>query len=396
MKHGSYNTGILRAYIDGELEAGRAASVAKHIENCSRCRSEISAVTGRATAVSVSLNQLPETQQNAANTDTAWAAFHRRRHQELSKEQPSGLISWRIWSSAGAGVAVAFVAVLFTFAPLRAWAESVLAIFRVEHFTVLELNPTMMHGSLQNDAFFNQTIGHMLSDDVTVTQAPQRPVTVSDAATASKLAGFQIKLLPGQLPSALLFKSGAAAQMKLDRDRLQSILDEAGRGDLRIPESVDGAVLGLRVPAGIIALYGNCGNLPIVMEGTQPPANENQRDSSCMSLIELPSPVVSAPPEIDPGQIAQIALQFLGMSPNEAADFTQTVDWTTTLVLPVVQGQSSYENVHIAGNDGVLLRPKRPGEAGHFTLMWVDNGIVYGLTASGDDTTAVNLAEQLE
>lgn len=396
MKHGAYNTGILRAYMDGELDAGQSVSVAKHVENCGRCRSELSAVTSQATAISMSLGQLPESRWDAAHTNAAWAAFHRKHHQELTRELTPRLVPWRIWSTVGAGAAVAFVALLFTFAPLRSWAESVLAIFRVEHFTVLELNPTMTHGSLQNDAFFNQTIGHIFSDDVTVTQAPQKPVPVSDAATASKLAGFQVRLLPGQSPSALLLKSGAAARMKLDRDRLQSILDEAGRGDLQIPESVDGAVIGLRLPAGIVALYGNCGNLPARMQGTQPPANNNKPDSSCVSLIELPSPVVSAPPEIDFGQIAQIALQFLGMNPNEAANFTQTVDWTTTLVLPVVQGQTSYENVHVAGNDGVLLRPKQPGEANRFTLMWVDSGIIYGLTGSGDDTSAVNLAEQLE
>jgi flagellar basal body P-ring protein FlgI len=28
--------------------------------------------------------------------------------------------------------------------------------------------------------------------------------------------------------------------------------------------------------------------------------------------------------------------------------------------------------------------------------MWVDNGIVYGLGGTGDDTTAINLASQLQ
>lgn len=395
MKHGACNTGMLRASVDGELEAGQSASVESHVENCSRCRSELSAVNGRAAAVTSSLDQLPEIHWDAGITDTAWAAFRRRRHQELPEQQTRKLTPWRIWSTAGAGAAVAFVTLLFTFAPLRSWAESFLAIFRVEHFTVLELNPTAVHRSLQNDAFFNQMIGHVLSDEVTITQAPQKPVAVSNAATASKLAGFRIRLLADQSPSALLFRSGAAAQMKLDRDRLQSILDEAGHGDLQIPESVDGTIVGLRLPAGIMALYGHCGNLAARMQGIQQ-ANNDEPDASCVSLMELPSPVVSAPPQIDPGQIAQIALQFLGMSPNEAASFTQTVDWTTTLVLPVVQGQTSFEKVYIGGNDGVLLRPKPPRDASRFTLMWVDNGIVYGLIGSGDDTTAVNLAEQLE
>lgn len=350
----------------------------------------------QATSVGSSLDLLPQARWDADKTDAAWAAFRRKRDLELSGQHARRFPLWRIWSIAGAGAGVAFIALLFAFAPLRSWAESFLSIFRVEHFTVLELNPAAMHGNLQNDAFFNQTIGHILSDEVTVTQAPQKPVPVSDAATASKLAGFKIRLLPDQTPSALLFRSGAAAQMKLNRDRLQSILNEAGHDDLQIPESVDGAIIGLRLPAGIMAFYGNCGNMAARAQGIQQPANNAEPDASCISLMELPSPVVSAPPQIDPGQIAQIALEFMGMSPSEAASFTQSVDWTTTLVLPVIPGQTSYEKVYVAGNDGVLLRPRPPRDASHFTLMWVDNGFVYGLVGSGDDTTALNLAEHLE
>ncbi len=156
-----------------------------------------------------------------------------------------------------------------------------------------------------------------------------------------------MQLLPGETPSSLLLESGAGMQMKLNRDRIQSILDEAGRSDLQIPASVDGATVGVRVPAGVMAFYGNCGDV-----GVRKDVLHRQRwrlaakprvttgscahgRCTCISLIELPSPVVSAPQEIDPAQIAQVALQFLGMSANDAANFTQTVDWTSTLVLPV-------------------------------------------------------------
>jgi hypothetical protein len=229
--------------------------------------------------------------------------------------------------------------------------------------------------------------------------------------------------------------------MKLDGDRLQSILDEAGRSDLRIPASVDGAVIGVRVPPGVMAFYGNCGDVASRMMG-QAGANPDTRnpsaspdhnvvvhlgsadktvsesgveiqarharrvsvgetsgqeaDASCVSLFEIPSPIVSAPQEIVPAQIAQVALQFLGMSANDAANFTQTVDWTSTLVLPVVRGESKYEQVQVNGNEGALLRAANQNPSGHFSLMWVDNGIVFALNGTGDDTTAINLASQLQ
>ena len=112
--------------------------------------------------------------------------------------------------------------------------------------------------------------------------------------------------------------------------------------------------------------------------------------------MELPSPTVSAPADINPAQIAQVVLQFLGMSENDAANFTQTVDWTSTLVLPTIRGRSSFEQVHVHGNDGALLRPTGHGQTDRFSLIWVDDGILHALNGTGDDTTAINLASQLE
>jgi len=41
------------------------------------------------------------------------------------------------------------------------------------------------------------------------------------------------------------------------------------------------------------------------------------------------------------------------------------------------------------------LRPTNGAESSRYTLMWVDNGIVFALSGFGDDATAVNLASQL-
>jgi hypothetical protein len=115
------------------------------------------------------------------------------------------------------------------------------------------------------------------------------------------------------------------------------------------------------------------------MEGqnqAQNTSNIQPADATCISLAEVPSPSVSAPPEIHPDQIAQVALQFFGMSASDAANLTKTVDWTSTLVLPVVRRQSSYRQVNVNGNEGVLLRPRYRQPANNFTLMWVGDGIV--------------------
>jgi anti-sigma factor RsiW len=395
MKH--TDIGTLRAYLDGQLDPSKRAAI-EHLKSCAVCEEELATLRDHAARVRDGLDRLPEL-PSADNSAIAWAAFQNKREDGMENHQDRWSLGRRL-SLAGAALGAVAVVLVLTVAPVRAWAESLLGIFRVERFTVLEIDPSALKGNaLQNNQLLNQTISHVLSDEVTITQKPQKPQPVPDAAAASKAAGFAVQLLAGETPSGMLVESGAGMQMKLNRDRIQSILDEAGRSDLQIPASVDGATVAVRVPAGVMAFYGNCGDAASGMVffasgGGGKAAKE--ADASCISLLELPSPVVSAPQEIDPAQIAQVALQFMGMSANDAANFTQTVDWTSTLVLPVERGKTTYEQVHVNGNEAALIRPLRQGPSGHYSLMWVENGIVFGLGGTGDDTTAINLASQLQ
>jgi hypothetical protein len=395
MKHA--DTGTLRAYLDGQLDPAIRAAI-EHLKSCTVCEGELKSLRDHAARVRDGLDRLPEL-SSADNSAMAWAAFQNKREDWMEKHQNGWSLGRRL-SLAGAALGAIAVVLVLTVAPVRAWAESLLGIFRVERFTVLEIDPNALKGNaLQNNQLLNQTISRVLSDEVTVTQKPQKPQPVADAAAASKAAGFAVQLLPGETPSSMVVRSGGGVQLKLNRDRIQSILDEAGRSDLQIPASVDGATVGVRVPAGVLAFYGNCGDLAARAEGNVPDTGARSKqapDATCVSLTELPSPVVSAPQELDPAQIAQVVLQFLGMNANDAANFTQTVDWSSTLVLPVVRGKSTYEQMHVNGNDAALLRPVNAAESARFSLMWVDNGIIFNLNGTGDDTTAVNLASQLQ
>ena len=393
MKHNEVEYGMLRAYLDGEMKGDPGSALKEHAGTCSECQAELTVIHTRAAGVRAGLDYLP--QPAHVDSAAAWSAFRTRINQP-GKSTPMRWSPWRTWSLAAGGAVAVAVALVVTVAPFRAWAESLLSIFRVEHVTVLDINPDIIN-NLTADEVFNQAMTRIVSDEVTVTEAPQKPQPVADAATASKLAGFPVHLLAGQTPAVLMVRNTITAQLKLDRDRLQSILDEAGRSDLRIPSSVDGAVIGMRVPAGILAGWGNCGDWAARWRGAGGSKAVSQpEDSSCVRLNELPSPTASVPQQIDPAEIARVALQFAGLSANEAANFTQTVDWTTTFVLPILHGQSSYEKVSVGGEEGVLLRPKGPAPTSRFDLVWVENGILYSLMGTGDDTTALNLASQIE
>jgi hypothetical protein len=391
MKHNEIDTGMLRSYLDGEAGAGKGSAVADHVAACDACQAELKELHGHAASTGAAFGDLPHAA--AINTAAAWTRLQARMKEEAPR--PVLWTPMRKWWVAAAGLLATAALLITAVAPIRAWAENLLSIFRVEHVAVVDINAGTLKG-LEGDTAFNQAMGRFISEEVTVTQPPQKPQQVADAATASKLAGFEARLIAGETPSTLIVRNTITAQMKLDRDRLQSIIDEAGRTDLRIPSSVDGAVIGMRIPAGIMAFYGNCGDVAARMAGANPPEGAARpEEASCVKLNELPSPTASVPSELNPAELAQVALQFAGLSPTEAANFTQTVDWTTTFVLPILHGEASYEKVHVNGNDAVLLRAKMRAPE-HYVLVWVEDGILYNLMGTGDNTTALNLASRIE
>ena len=381
MTHSEVSEGLLRAYLDGAISSHEAEAIPEHLRECAPCRATLHTLQSQQAAVRNAMDALPIASGSPVEVARGWAAFERKRDKSSS-------LPWR-WSAArGWGIAAATACVaallLLTLGPVRTWAQGLLAIFRVEHFTVLELSPEM-EASLQNNQMLNQSISRMLSDHVKVTQQPQPPQTLGGEAQAKQMAGFGVKFFPGTGPNKILLEGGAGAAFTLNRDRLQSILDEAGRGDVQIPQSVDGAVVSLSIAPGILATYDQC------------PDGQPRPDDAraCVTLFEVPSPVVRAPQDFDPAKLAQVGLEVLGMSANDAASYTQTVDWTSTLVLPVSSGSMSYKQFPIHGVEAVLLRDKRSTASGSYTVTWVDGGIVYGIEGYGDDTAAVNLAEQL-
>ena len=112
-------------------------------------------------------------------------------------------------------------------------------------------------------------------------------------------------------------------------------------------------------------------------------------------MIEVPSPTVNFPSDLDLQQIAEIGLQLGGMDAVQARRFCQSVDWKSTLVLPIPPSVQSYETVYVKGVRGTLLRFSRR-ELANYILIWVDGGIIYSLAGQGDPNSAVELAGSLE
>ena len=85
------------------------------------------------------------------------------------------------------------------------------------------------------------------------------------------------------------------------------------------------------------------------------------------------------------------------MSAEEAAAFTSTVDWTSTLVVPIPSNAADYEQVSVDGVTGTLIqRRSREGEPSTFALLWVKDGIIYAISGRGANSgQAIEMANSL-
>jgi hypothetical protein len=104
---------------------------------------------------------------------------------------------------------------------------------------------------------------------------------------------------------------------------------------------------------------------------------------------------VNAPADLDIEALARIGLEFTGMSAEEAAAFTRSVDWTSTLVVPIPRNAAMYRQLEVDGVTGTLIQ--RPADdAPQFALLWVKDGIVYAISGLGTNyQQAIDMANSL-
>lgn len=294
-------------------------------------------------------------------------------------------------------LAAALVAAGLSIPAVRSLAQRSLASLRIEKVQAVNLDLSPFVDANANPTL-HQMVAQMISDkvDVTVNENDQ---PAADRQAAGQLAGFAVELPSARHDSPTLIVGGAhKVNLTVDRGRLQAIASEAGHADLVLPQSLDGALVGVEIPRSVNAQYGTCPGpattSQAIASNITGPTPATTQYSDCVRLREGPSPIINIPSGLNVKNLAQIGLETGGMTPSQAHDFLETVDWKATLSMSVPRFLRSYEEVKVAKTRGTLLSMagrRGPG----YTLIWAKNGIAYTLTGFGDSSQAVRLADSL-
>jgi hypothetical protein len=385
------NDGQLRAALDQELdEAGRL-----HLENCPACRRRQSRIAAETQQASHGLSFLAAPGgQPAADAGQALVRFHQRN--DSRKEIP---MIKKLFASTSLRVGLAAVIILaavFSFPQARAFAGQFLNLFRVQQVVVVPVDLTGIQSLTGNDTLGKQ-VSDLIASSVTTQQKPGTPVTATDAAQASQLAGFTVRVPQSMTPSRFSVENSSAFTLKIDIAKAQALLNESGRTDLVLPSAINGKDVSVTIPASVSVAFGTCPDPAAADTGVQlnGGGSAGRRYPDCIILAEIPTPTVSAPADLNIAQLAQIGLEFTGMTSDQAAAFVQTVDWTSTLVIPLPKNAATYDQVSVDGVTGTLIQ-RAADDAPQFALLWVKNGIIYAISSLGTNSQqAIQMANSL-
>lgn len=317
--------------------------------------------------------------------ERAWARFQARR------EADPALRAWYrrrpVWL--GTAACAVLVGALGLSPAARMATANVLSLFRINRVTALPVDVTA------NSPIANRTtagmIQRLISDDLTVNRMEKNQL-VDGPAAAALMAGFTPRY-PATLVSPQFFVEGDKDfSLTVDRARAQTILDAAGVTGVNLPASVDGAAVAVHLPRAIAVLSGDC-SAWVQRNGAGIVSVPSFGD--CTIIGEGPSPTASLPPGLDMASIAAAGLQLTGMSAAAAQQLCQTVDWSSTLVVPFPRNAANSRDVSVDGSNGVLLTTANTARRPGYVLLWTRGGMLYSIAGPGDGSQGLTLASEL-
>lgn len=382
---------LLRAIVDHELTGPLYDRAREHLSDCAACRARMQKIEVRAQHVRAVMDHMTthpaETPEIAPHR--AYLRFNRRfRSAEPGKENFQTMFKRRpFWAALTLIVVVALALSLPT---VQAWASDFLSLFRVQRVEVISFNPDDAEEARDLLESNEALIEEVLKDNLEVEKEGDLQV-INTIDEAAETAGF-VPRLPSNLDDLqLAVRPGAQATLTIDQPEFQALI-EAIELDLDLPESLDGQTVNVAVPAAVIAAEGCDIRESESEENARRPAHDMPKD--CTVLVQLPSPEVDSPDELDMERVGEAFLKYVGLSEDEAHSLSERIDWATTLVLPIPDsGDVSYQDVQVDGVTGTLLQPV---DEDYYMLVWVKDGRLYGLSGPGDMEDALRTAAWVE
>jgi hypothetical protein len=273
---------------------------------------------------------------------------------------------------------------MFSFAPTRQALADFLGIFRVRKFAVISVDQARIEQLEEMEDLLESE----LFAEPEFLREPGEPQMVADVTEAAVLAGFEAKV-PGQIPEGarldqVAVERGPHVRMTVDRSAVEAALAYLEVTDVTLPP-VEQVTVEVDVPPAVVQEYHV--------------SNPYGEADASLTISQAPSPAVEVPDGIDPRAMGEILLQVLGLQSDEARRVAQSIDWTSTFILPLPSDMVRSYDVQVNGMPGVMLE-ETPGSDGYRrrkVMLWERDGVVYAIQGTNlTAPTLLQIAESLQ
>lgn len=281
-----------------------------------------------------------------------------------------------------AAVAVALSVAVFTVPSVRVSAQALLDLFRVRSFAAVSFDESRLEklrALEQNNALFVFDRQQVLVDP----GKPQYYPTLEAAGAAVGFVPSRLRYLPSGLAlDSVMVQGAGAVRLAVSEAKLRALLDQLDLRDVSIQPGIDGVWVEVRKPAAVIQRY------------------ESGRLKA--GLVQAVSPEVSVPAGLEIEKLAEIGLRILGLDAGEASRIARSTDWRSTLLVPVPMNASTFRQVTIHGQRGLLVTttstPSADWPQGRkgTVVLWAENDRVFGLMSNLSDEDAMQMAESVQ
>ena len=375
------NDDNLRAWIDHEVGPVARLSIQQHLGACPACATRLDELQRTSALTSDRINQLSPGPELHFSAHPALQKFTNRR------KEPAMKSIFRRPAFITAGLVIV-LAIALAFPPVQALASNFLGLFRVQQIRVISFDPAALERAKTGVQPDQQRLQTFFQENLT-TQRTGEYQEFTTQETAAQAAGFTPRLPAGSAPASIAVLPAQSMELKINSELMNSLLDSLGQ-TVKIPADLDGQTISAAIPAMVSAQFGDCPS-PAVPDQQNTPASAT---STCLRLLQLSSPTLHAPDGFPIAQLGQAMFQVLGFDPAQAQQLSQSIDWTTTLVIPVPSGTNvTTTEVSVDGVTGTLITTAGQGE---YTLLWVKDSRLYALTGWGTSAGAIQLANHLK
>jgi hypothetical protein len=375
--------GTLRAYLDGELPAPEHQNVAAHLTGCPACRAQLATLQTQTDTLTALLSEPVQPPEPHMALHRLHASLGAEEHQP---PEPIPFIQLnrrnRMKTSLDRGIAAALAAVvvlagLLALPPVRAMADQLLSVFRVEQVVFVPVSTERLE---ELEALDLDESMMFMSEPETI-EDPGEPYTVGSVAEAEEAVGYdlgEISTLPREATSSeITVMNQSAFQFEVNVENSRQVLELLEIDDVTIPDALGDTPIVVEVPATASMSY----------------AGENYE----LQLHQGISPEVTLPEGVDLAELGKATLRVLGMSEEQAEMMSQQIDWGTTFVFPFPADIDNVNQVTINGAQGILVESDWDDEA-RWHLYWQQDDRFYVLTGTGfvGSTEMVLAAESLQ